>query len=175
MVSLGTGMSGVSHLQYSATRVKSGGFKKSGTAEVRADLTHVSVQTLGTARTDLGNQAALFHFNQLPDGLKQELVHEGRPISEFSPREAADLISEDGYFGVTKTSARIADFVINLAGDDPENLRVGREAVVRGFKEAEKLWGGQLPEISYQTLDKTLAAIDDKIQDTGGSVVDLTA
>lgn len=177
MVTFNAGISGVSKVQYASVKKTSGGDAGARVRpeSVRSDLMNLSVQTLGVAQTDLGNQTALFRFDQLPAELKQELVYEGRPISEFSPQEAADLISEDGYFGVAKTSARIADFVINMAGDDLEKLKVGRDAVLRGFKEAEKIWGGQLPEISYQTLDKTLGHIDDKINDLGGSVVDLTA
>ena len=100
-----------------------------------------SVQTLGLTRIDLGTQSALSNFGGLPEDLKQELSYNGRLISDFRADEAAELISEDGYFGVAKTSQRISDFVINLAGDDPEKLRTGRDAVLQGFKEAEKALG----------------------------------
>ena len=178
MVGSETGISGITRAQYTWRTAGTVGKNRSDqiqSGQIQSGMTSFATQTFESAKTDLANQNALLHFNRLPEELKKDLVYEGRPISEFSPQEAADLISEDGYFGVAKTSARISDFVIKLAGDDPEKLRVGRDAVLRGFKEAEKQWGGQLPDISYETLDKTLAAIDDKINDAGGSVVDLTA
>jgi hypothetical protein len=175
MVSFDAGISGVSRVQYTSLKSTAGSAGKTGSANIRSDLMNFSAQTLGITRSDMRTQSALSNFEGLDQDLNQELVYEGQPISDLTPGKAADLISKDGYFGVAKTSQRISDFVINLAGNDPDKLRVGREAVLQGFKEAETLWGGQLPDISYQTLDTTLAAIDERIQDMGGSVVDVTA
>ncbi|MBF0229227.1 MAG: hydrogenase-4 component G [Desulfamplus sp.] len=86
-----------------------------------------------------------------------------------------DLFGEDGYWGVKKTSGRISDFVIAGAGDDIEKLKAGREGVLRGLKDAEKVWGGTMPDIAYQTIDTSLKAIDEKIKELGGNVVDITA
>ena len=94
----------------------------------------------------------------------------------FTPSEniTLDLFGEDGYWGVKKTSGRIADFVLSGAGDDLDKLRAGREGVIAGFKEAEKIWGNQkLPNISYDTIGSAIEAIDEKIRDLGGSVVDI--
>jgi hypothetical protein len=93
----------------------------------------------------------------------------------MTPDEAKSLVSEDGYFGISKTSARLADFILSGAGDDLEKLKAGREGIVRGFKEAEQIWGQKLPDISYETLDKALSKIDEKITSLGGSVLDTTA
>ena len=46
-----------------------------------------------------------------------DIGYEGKPIAELSQDEAAELISEDGLFGVKQTSKRIANFVINGAGE----------------------------------------------------------
>ncbi len=99
----------------------------------------------------------------------------GKPIIDMQPDEAMALVSEDGFFGVSKTSERLAHFVLTGGGDDIERLKAGREGIERGFKEAEKLWGGKLPDISYQTLDKALATIDEKITSLGGTLLDTTA
>ncbi len=93
----------------------------------------------------------------------EKLGYEGKAITELSEKEATALISEDGFFGVDKTSQRVSDFVFSFAGDDVELLKKGREGIVQGFEEANKLFGGELPEISYRTQDKTLKLIDDKI------------
>ena len=94
----------------------------------------------------------------------QDIGYEGKPITELSVDEASELVSEDGFFGVDKTSQRVADFVFGFAGDNLDILEQGREGIVQGFKEAEKMWGGELPQISYDTQAKTLELIDAKIQ-----------
>jgi hypothetical protein len=105
------------------------------------------------------------------DGLNlSDLGYQGKPILELTQDEAQDLVSEDGFFGITQTSDRSAGFVLAFAGDDLELLQKGREGMVQGFKEAEKMFGGQLPEISYKTQERTLALIDAKINSlTGGT------
>ena len=97
----------------------------------------------------------------------------GKPIEELTQDEAKELVSKDGFFGVDKTSQRLADFVIIGAGDDLEKLKEGREGIIQGFKEAEQIWGEKLYDISYETLDKALAMIDDRIKELGGSVLDV--
>jgi len=93
----------------------------------------------------------------------KDIGYEGKPITQLSPNEASDLLADDGFFGVEQTSNRVANFVFNFSGDDAELLKEGREGIVRGFEEASKLFGGQLPEISYTTQERTLKLIDDKI------------
>ncbi len=94
----------------------------------------------------------------------KDIGYEGKPITELSPEEASDLVSEEGFFGVDQTSQRVADFVFGFAGDDLDILEQGREGIVKGFEDAEKMWGGELPQISYDTQAKTLELIDAKIQ-----------
>ncbi len=86
-----------------------------------------------------------------------------------------DLFGEEGYWGVKKTSSRIADFVLMGAGDDLEKLRAGREGIFAGFKEAEKIRGGNLPDISHDTIKSAVEMIDEKIKELGGSVLDISA
>ena len=70
-------------------------------------------------------------------------------------------IAEDGYWGVNQTSDRIFDFAMALAGDDEEKMQEMKEAFEKGFKLAEKKWGGELPEISQQTFDAVNKKFDD--------------
>ncbi len=110
------------------------------------------------------------------EGLDLEnLQYNGKPLVELSPEEAQTLIAEDGYFGVTKTAERIAEFVLSGGGDDLERLQAGREGVLQGFQEAEVAWGGKLPEISSQTLNRALEMIDARINELGGALVDVRA
>ncbi|OHD97314.1 MAG: hypothetical protein A3E21_05820 [Sulfurimonas sp. RIFCSPHIGHO2_12_FULL_36_9] len=98
--------------------------------------------------------------------------YNGKPIADLSKEEASALVSEDGFFGVKQTSERIANFVINGAGTDEDRFRAGREGMIQGFKEAEEMWGGELPEISQQTMAKAIEMVDKAMYDLGFSILD---
>ncbi|MFA5233219.1 MAG: hypothetical protein WC390_02385 [Sulfurimonas sp.] len=102
----------------------------------------------------------------------KDIDYEGKPIAELSQEEATELVSEDGFFGVSQTSQRIADFVINGAAGDEKMLRAGREGMLKGFKEAEEMWGGKLPDISQETMSKAVELVDKAMYDLGFSVLD---
>jgi len=102
----------------------------------------------------------------------KDVGYEGKPIAELSQSEAAELISEDGIFGIKQTSERIANFVIDGAGGDEDLMRAGREGMLQGFKEAEELWGGELPEISQQTMQKAIEMVDEAMREAGFSIID---
>ena len=104
-----------------------------------------------------------------------DVGYSGKPIAELSQSEAADLVSEDGIFGVTQTSERIANFVIDGAGGDEDRFRAGREGMIQGFKEAEAMWGGKLPEISQQTMTKAIEMVDMAMNDLGFSILNKEA
>ena len=101
--------------------------------------------------------------------------YNGKSLNELTSDEANDLISENGFFGITNTADRIASFVLNGAGDDIEKLKAGREGVAKGFEDAKKIWGGELPEISQKTIEKTLETLDKKIAELGGNVLNVSA
>ena len=95
--------------------------------------------------------------------------YEGKAITELSVDEATELIGDNGFFGIDQTSQRVSDFVLSFSGDDIELLKKGREGIVRGFDEAQEMWGGKLPQISYDTQAKTLELIDAKIAELEGA------
>ena len=103
----------------------------------------------------------------------KDLGYTGKPISQLTPEEATDLISEDGFFGVKKTAQREIDFVLNFAKDDIELIKEGRKGMIQGFKEAEKIWGGKLPDIAYKTQEVVLKALDKRIEELGGHSLDI--
>ena len=142
--------------------------------KITSRFSEFRIDILGKSNKNFATQSGLSHLINNTDFDVSQLQHNGRSILDLTPAEAGELISEDGYYGVTKTAQRLANFVINGAGDDLEKLKAGREGISRGFKEAEKLWGGQLPEISYQTFDLALSRIDAQIQKLGGSLIDET-
>jgi hypothetical protein len=135
--------------------------------------------TLSTQDTSSGNfqaQSAPFDMKKIGNILDSidfnAIGYTGKPIKDMTPDEAKAVVSKDGFFGVDQTSARLSDFVLSGGGDNVDTLKAGREGIIKGFKDAEKMWGGKLPDISYQTLDKALAKIDEKITSLGGSILD---
>lgn len=74
--------------------------------------------------------------------------------------KAKEDISEYGYWGVKQTSDRIFDFAQALAGDDEEKMKAMKKAVEKGFKEATKTWGKELPDISKNTYNAVMDKFD---------------
>ena len=81
-------------------------------------------------------------------------------ITALTPKEAQELIADDGYFGVEQTSDRIFQFAVGIAGGDPARLDAVKEGVEQGFQEALDAFGGWLPDISYQTYDAVMERLD---------------
>jgi hypothetical protein len=75
--------------------------------------------------------------------------------------QAQKDISDDGYWGVEKTSDRIVDFAKALSGDDTKNADKMIDAFKKGFKEATAAWGKSLPDISKKTYDAVIKKLND--------------
>ncbi|MDO9207688.1 MAG: hydrogenase-4 component G [Sulfuricurvum sp.] len=158
-------------------KIKSG--EISAKTLTQAYLVEYSLTIENYSANNLEAQSAPFDMKKIRgilDSIDFEAIgYVGKPIRDMTPDEAKVLVSEEGFFGVTQTSNRLADFVLSGGGDDLEKLKAGREGILRGFNEAEKMWGGKLPDISYQTIEKALEKIDEKITALGGSILDATA
>lgn len=85
-------------------------------------------------------------------------------VDAETKQKAQEAISEDGYWGVKQTSDRIVSFATALAGDDSDALEKMRDAFIKGYKQAEKTWGGELPDISKRTYDSVLEKLDKLIK-----------
>lgn len=81
--------------------------------------------------------------------------------------QAQKDIAEDGYWGVKQTSDRILSFATALTGGDPDKVEDMRAAFEKGYKQAEKKWGGNLPDICQQTYDAVLSGFDKMAEDAG--------
>ncbi|EDO8962076.1 hypothetical protein GJ993_03925 [Campylobacter coli] len=103
------------------------------------------------------------------------LGYNGKNPLTMNTDELNQLISEEGFFGIDNTANRIADFVIKGAGNDVEKLKKGLEGIKQGFEQAEKIWGGELPQISQNTIEATIKKVSDRIDELGGKTLDLKA
>lgn len=88
-------------------------------------------------------------------------------VDAATQAQAQKDIAEDGYWGVKQTSDRIIDFATALTGGDPDKIEEMREAFKKGYKQAEKTWGGELPEISKQTYDAVMEKFDKLAEEAG--------
>ena len=86
-------------------------------------------------------------------------------VDEATKLQAQQDIAEDGYWGVKQTSGRILDFATALTGGDPSKIEDMRAAFKNGYEQAEKTWGGELPEISKKTYDAVMAGFDKMAED----------
>ena len=81
-------------------------------------------------------------------------------LTTLTPEEAQALVADDGYFGVAQTSDRIVDFAIKAFGNDPGKLQQMKDAINKGFNEAQEAFGGALPEISQKTYEAIMEKLD---------------
>lgn len=89
------------------------------------------------------------------------LIREGKlEVDPETRAQAQKDIAEDGYWGVEQTSERLVSFAKALAGGDPEKADLMIDAVKKGFEEATKAWGGELPDISKRTLEATIKKLE---------------
>lgn len=88
-------------------------------------------------------------------------------VDPATKAQAQADIAEDGYWGVNQTSDRIIQFATALTGGDPDKIEEMRAAFQKGFKMAEKTWGGSLPDISQRTYSAVMEKFDKLAEEAG--------
>ncbi|MDF2942952.1 MAG: hypothetical protein K0S01_1810 [Herbinix sp.] len=89
------------------------------------------------------------------------LLREGKlEVDPETSAQAQKDIAADGYWGVDQTSERMVSFAKALTGGDPSKADEMIDAVKKGFEEATKAWGGELPGISKSTMDATISKLE---------------
>jgi phosphoenolpyruvate-protein kinase (PTS system EI component) len=74
--------------------------------------------------------------------------------------EANQAISEEGELGVTAVSDQIVAFARAISGNDPERIAELKAAIDKGFSEAARILGGELPEICQKTYQAVMDKMD---------------
>jgi hypothetical protein len=82
-------------------------------------------------------------------------------------------IEEGGYYSVDETAKRILNFAVALSGGDPSKVDLLEKAALQGFAQVEKMWGGELPEISRQTMEAVQRGFDEWRQTGSASAITL--
>lgn len=67
--------------------------------------------------------------------------------------QAQKDIADDGYWGVEQTSDRLVSMAQALSGGDASKADEMISAIKKGYEQAAKAWGGELPDICQKTLD----------------------
>ena len=127
------------------------------TAELRSLVEKMMVkqgQTLG--------KAGVLDFE---NGSNLADIFRNLEVDDETREQARADIAEDGYWGVEQTSERMLDFAKALAGNDPEKAKEMLGAIQKGFKEAEKMWGESLPDLSQKTMEATLDKVNKWIEE----------
>lgn len=127
-------------------------------AETRTNNLQTLVQKLMSQQaTTYGNATDIWSF-----------LREGNfTVDPETKAQAQADIAEDGYWGVNQTSDRIVSFATALTGGDPSKLDSMIDAFKKGYAQAEKTWGGELPEISKKTYDAVLEKFNELKKEYG--------
>lgn len=141
-------------------------------AQMKADTEARQNQMMDMVREMMGQQGSA--IGQADDVWKF-LASGDFTVDEAAKAKAQEAISEDGYWGVNQTSDRIVEFAKALAGDDPAQADKLLDAFKKGFEEATKTWGKDLPDISQQTYDAVVKKFDDWKNGTETSAADTAA
>ncbi|MBQ6986030.1 MAG: hypothetical protein IJR48_01535 [Oscillibacter sp.] len=126
--------------------------------QLKADLEQQKSRFLTSVKEMLGKQGVKVAEG---DGIWKQIAQGKFQVDDETRAAAKDAISEDGYWGVKQTSERFIKYAKALTGGDPAKAEAMREAFQKGYKEAEKAWGGSLPELSQKTYDATMKLFDD--------------
>ena len=95
------------------------------------------------------------------DNIWQQLSSGNVKVDAATRAQAQKDISEDGYYGVKQTSQRLFDFASALAGANVDKMKEMQKAMEKGFKQATKTWGKELPSICKETINAANKLFED--------------
>lgn len=125
--------------------------------KLKAEAEQRTAQMRSLVEKMLSKQGKKFtSFADTFDQIKKGLIQVDPAVSAQAQKD----ISEDGYWGVEQTSERLFSFAKALAGNDPAYADKMLEAMKKGFEQATKSWGGELPDICQRTIDAATEKIN---------------
>lgn len=131
---------------------------KSIVAKLKADAEARTESMRSLVEKLLSKQSKTFQlaYSQDKDSIWNQIRQGNFQADAQTIAQAKEDVSEDGYWGVKQTSERMLDFAKALAGGDASKIDTLTKAIEKGFKQAEKQWGGKLPDICQQTYDTVM-------------------
>lgn len=123
-------------------------------AQLKADAEQRMSQLRSLVESMITKQNDTFKIGTLTDEKMYEMLRKGQvSVSPEVRAQAEKDIAEDGYWGVEQTSERLFSFAKAISGGDTSKLDKLIDAMEKGFKQATKAWGDELPDISKKTLE----------------------
>ena len=121
--------------------------------QLKADQAYRQQQLTDIVSKTLTGQSKSFTMATNSDEFWRMFADGKVTVDAAAKAKAQEDISEDGYWGVKQTSERLFDFASALAGDNVEMMEKMQKAMDKGFGQATKTWGKELPSISKDTYD----------------------
>lgn len=122
-------------------------------SNMKSELALKNQQLEGLVKNLLGKQAN--KFSSLSDLFKN------LKVDDATAAKAKEEVSEDGYWGVEQTSDRLVAMAQALSGGDTSKADVLIASIKKGFKQATKEWGDDLPDICQKTIDSAVKKMED--------------
>lgn len=126
--------------------------------ELKNDAEKRTAELSSMVKDLMSTQAGI--SNASDDDVWKFLASGNFTVSEAAKVKAKELISEGGYYGVEKTSERILQFAKALSGGDASKADSLLDAFKKGYEQATKSWGKELPDICKDTYDKVVEKFD---------------
>jgi hypothetical protein len=132
-------------------------------SQLKADQEQRQTQLLDIVKQMMTKQATTYTTatSDSSDDIWKFLAKGDFTVDAATKAQAQQDISEDGYWGVTQTAQRLFDFASALAGDDEDQMKKMQEAMQKGYEQATKSWGQDLPDISSKTLEAANKLFED--------------
>lgn len=127
-------------------------------AKMKAEAEEKTAQFRELVQKLISKQAST---SEIANAIWRQFANGEFTATEDTIAQAKKDIAEDGYWGVEQTSQRIFDFAKALSGGDPEKMDEMLEAFKKGYNQATKSWGKELPDISSKTYDAVMKKFDD--------------
>ena len=129
--------------------------------QLKADMESRKSQLIDLVHKTLSGQIDSFGKASDENSIWRTLASAQFTVDAATKEQAQKDISEDGYWGVKQTSQRLFDFASALAGDDVDKMKEMQAAMEKGYKQATKTWGRELPSISKETIDAANKLFED--------------
>ncbi len=112
-------------------------------------------------------QGELENGGKLMDGIGEDeirklkaLLDKGLPVDPATRSAAEAAVASGGSWSAEAVSERLVNFALRISGGDESKLELIKSAINEGFRQAEKIFGGILPDICYETRRQTTEKLE---------------
>jgi len=148
----------------SETKQKNMDIEKDSIANKDSTYTNLSeknIKTVDILRSEMDKSYA--NLKKLINDLilKQNSESKKIKLKGEIAEKAKESTGKNGRFSPEKLSDKIVDFAKNISGGNKSKFEELKNAIIKGFEEAEKVLGGELPEISQKTYTLVMEKLED--------------